>query len=187
MKIIERYSTAVRSSNLSTDARTDYADTDVLGAMGLADRELTEGKTWDGRPIPKAEIAVPLERLFMGDNKAAMQIVEILAVKVWEKAKDSRVKLKRPEAVDLAKACLAWHRDSVCKACGGHGQGLIKGSTTLGGPICKPCNGTGRIPFASQFPFELRQLAVWLSAYMDNQAARAGPTAMRKIAPSLDL
>lgn len=188
MSIADRYATAIHSSCLTVDPRTTYSDTDVLGAMGLAHRDLSEGRTWSkGRqvPIPKAELAVPLERLFMGDNYAAQEIVEVMVSWLRGKAPSMHLKLTTLQCADMAKACLAWHRDSICKPCGGHGQGLIKGSTTIGGAICKPCRGSGRIPFERQFRHEHRELARWLVGEMEREQGRAGPAAMRKIAASL--
>jgi hypothetical protein len=177
MRITDRYATAVHSSCLTVDERTTFSDTDVIGAMGLADRSLTAG----GHPL-----AVALERMFVGDNGAANKIVEVLACMVRAKAPSMRVGLTHTQAVDMAQACLAWHRDSVCKPCGGHGQHVIKGSTTIGGALCKPCKGTGHIPFEQQFRIEWRELARWLVIEMEREQGRAGPAAMRKIAPSLD-
>lgn len=190
MSITDRYATAIRSSCLTVDARTVYSDTDVLGAMGLAHRDLSEGRTWSrGQQvsIPKAELAVPLERLFMGDNGAAQEIVEILVEWLRGKAPAMKLKLTTVQCADMARACLAWHRDSTCKPCGGHGQGLIKGSTTIGGAICKHCKGAGQIPFEKQFRHEHRDLARWLVGEMEREQGRAGPAAMRKIAASMEL
>jgi len=190
MKILDRYASAVRSSCLTVDERTSYSDTDVLGAMGLAHRDLSEGRTWSkGRqvPIPKAQLAVPLERLFMGDNSAAQEIVEIMVEWLRGKAPALRMKMTTLQCGDMAKACLAWHRDGVCKHCGGHGQSVIKGSTTIGGAICKHCRGTGRILFEKQFRHEHRDLARWLVGEIEREQGRAGPAAMRKIAAQLHL
>ncbi len=172
MKIQERYATAIRSSCLDVDERTTYSDTDVLGSYGLAAKV---------HPL-----AVALERLFSGDNGAATEIVETLADLAWRRAIKTGIKLRRVESVDMARACLAWHRDGTCKDCGGHGQMVIKGSTTIGGAICKACRGTGRIPFERQFKHEWRALAAWLVAEMECEQGRAGPAAMRKLAPKLD-
>lgn len=185
MSIADRYATAIRSSCLTVDYRTDRSDTDVLGAMGLADRELTDGRTWDGRHVPKAPLAVSLERLFLGDNTAAFTIVRELTEWLRGKAPAMRLKMTEVQCGDMAKACLAWHRDSICKHCGGHGQGLIKGSRTLGGSICKHCKGTGRIPFERQFRHEHRDLARWLVGEMEREQGRAAPAAMKKIAESM--
>lgn len=177
MSITDRYATAVRSSCLTVDERTTYSDTDVLGAMGLADRTLT----LRGHPL-----AVALERLFMGDNGASVRIVEVLAQMARGKAPALRTDITATQAVDMARACLAWHRDGVCKPCGGHGQHVIPNTKTLGGAICKPCKGTGRIPFERQFRHEWQELARWLVSEMNREQGRAGPEAMKAIAPRLD-
>jgi hypothetical protein len=187
MSFSDRYATAIRASNMRTDARSTYAATDILGAIGIAERELTEGRDSQGNPVHPAPMAVALERLFAGDNKQSGVIVELLAQKAWEKAKSSRIRLKRHEALDMAKACLAWHRDGTCKACGGHGTLVIPGSTTLGSTRCKVCKGTGRLPFERQFELELIPIATWLIVEMESDLCRAGPAAMKRLAPSLDL
>jgi hypothetical protein len=187
MIISDRYASAIRSNRLTVDAKTTMSDTDVLGAMGLADRELTTGKDSQGNDVHPAPLAVALERLFAGDNSAAFTIVDVLARMAWGRAKASRILLRRTEAKDMARACLAWHRDGTCKPCGGHGTLVIPGSSTLGAVRCKKCKGTGALAFETQFELELVPIAAWLVAEMQRDMSRAGPAAMRKIAPSLDL
>lgn len=186
MKVTERYATAIRSSCLTVDERTTYSDTDVLAGMGCADKALTTGKGFDGRDIPKTPLAVPLQRLFMGDNGAAKVIVGVLEDMAWKRARTMGVKLKLQQARELAQQCLQWHRDSACKVCGGHGTQVIPGTKTLGGSICKPCRGTGKAPFERQFRHEWRDLARWLLVQMERAQAKAGPEAMKWIAPKLD-
>jgi hypothetical protein len=196
MTIQDRYAAAIRSSNLShTDERsksggTSYDDVDVLGAMALAHRDLSEGRTWSrGQqvPIPKAELAVPLERLFMGDNYAAQEIIEIMVEWLRGKAPAMHLKLTTVQCADMAKACLAWHRDHICKACGGQGRGSVTTHGWFGGAICKPCRGSGHIPFEKQFRHDQRDLARWLLAEVEREQGRAGPAAMRKIAARMEL
>jgi hypothetical protein len=187
MRVTDRYATAIRSSCLTVDERTYMSDTDVLGAVALADRDLIRGHDSQGRPIKPAPLAVALERLFAGDNHASMVIVQLLSGMAWQRARTMNVKLNRLGAADMAKACLAWHRDGICKACGGHGTLVIPGSTTLGAQQCKACKGDGRVPFERQFAHELRDLAGWLVAEMQRAQSRAGPEAMRLLAPRLDI
>ena len=186
MKITDRYASAVHSSRLTVDERTTYSDTDVLASMGCADRALTDGVSFGGRPVTPAPMAVALTRLFTGDGRAAGTIVDLLASRAWKQARTMRVKLQRVEAVDMARACLAWHRDGVCRACGGHGRLRIPGSPTIGDRACKTCKGVGRIPFEREFRPDLRELARWLIVEMEREQAQAGAEAMRWIAPSLD-
>lgn len=178
MKIIDRYAGAIHSSNLKHDERSSNSDTDVLGAFGLADRRLA---------ATDHPLAVPLTRLFMGDGAASRVIVEVLADMARGKAPALHTDITQTQAVDMARACLAWHRDSACKSCGGHGQLVIKGSTTIGGAICKACKGTGRIQFEKQFRFQWRDLARWLVAEMEREQGRAGPEAVRALGASFNL
>lgn len=186
MRITDRYATAIRSSCLTVDERTRMSDTDVLGAMGLADRCLKEGRDSEGKPGRYAPLAVALERLFAGDNGACMLIVQLLSEMAWKRARATKVKLNRIGASDMAKACLAWHRDGVCKHCGGHGTLVIPGSTTLGPVACKHCKGAGKVPFERQFPHEQRELAAWMVVEMEREQCHAGPAAMRSLAPKLE-
>lgn len=173
MRISERYASAIRSSNMRVDGRTTYADPDVLGAYGLASRE--------------EPLAVALERLFAGDNGAATSIVAELAQLARGKATAMRIKIGATQAVDMAQACLAWHREGACKPCGGHGKLLIPGTKTHGDRECQPCRGTGKRPFEREFHAEKRELARWLVAEMQRATAEAGPAAMKTLAPKLDL
>ena len=172
MSITERYASAVRSSNLKVEDRTARSDSDVLGAMGLA--------------AVRYPLAVALHRLFAGDNTAAVEIVDILSDDVWRQARTRKVRLSRPQAVHLAQACLAWHRNPVCKVCSGHGRLVIPGTKTLR-DRCGCCRGTGRTLFADLFVHEHRELADWVIVHMETHQAQAGPEAMRKIAGYLDL
>lgn len=186
MAITDRYASAVHSSSLKTKADTVMGDTDVLGAMGIADRVLTTGRDHD-RNVHPAPLAVPLARLFSGDNRAAYEIVRTLAGMAFDQSWVMHIKIGQAQAKDMAKACLAWYRDGVCKPCGGHGETLIPGSKTHSGHNCQACRGTGKIPFESQFRQEHQQLARWLVAEMERECGRAGPIAMAKIAPTLEL
>lgn len=178
MKIIDRYASAIRASSLKHDVRSSHAPTDVLGAFGMADKRLCE---------KDHELSVPLTRLFLGDKAASKEIVRVLAEMARGKAPALRTDITQVQAEDMARACLAWHRDNACKACGGHGQMVIKGSTTIGGAICKACRGTGQIPFEKLFRHHWRDLARWLVSEMEREQGHAGPAAMAALGASLSL
>lgn len=173
MLIQDRYASAIRSSNLQTDERTTYSDTDVLGAFGLAGKE---------HPL-----AAALQRLFLGDNRAAHDCTMELAGLAGSRARHLRVDLKPKQAIEMAKACLAWHRHSACRVCGGHGYKLIPGTKTIGGEECKSCRGSGKRPFESEFHAAFRDVAAYLVSEMERAQARVGGAAMAKIAPKLEL
>lgn len=173
MKILDRYAGAVRSSNMGSDPDTVYSDSDVVGAAGLAAK--------------RAPLGVALMRLFSGDNHAVGEIVRILSAKAVGKAYRIGNEIAGVEADDVARAVLAWHRDGACKPCGGHGQKLIPGTTTIGDDKCPACRGTGRVSFDRQFSMEKLELARWLVAELEREMAIAGPEAMRMLAPRLDL
>lgn len=196
--IDERYRTAINASNLGSDERTFRSSSDVVGAMAVADRRLTDG--WvttgpgEGYSIKESPLSVPLARLLAGDQRAAIHIVNMLAKMVWSHAESERVKPKinRMVAYDLAAACLAWHQHGTCKVCGGHGYDLIAGTKTLSERECHPCRGTGKILFDERVDPdrrhpERRQMGRWLLVEMERALGRAGPEAMKAIAPRMDL
>jgi hypothetical protein len=169
-KLLERYSQAVNSENLSVEYRTTWSDTDVLGAAGLA-----------GRHNP---LGLALTRLFAdGKPEAAILALTELAFK---RARTLRVKMGRVEAETLSKAVLGWYRHGRCQPCGGTGYQTIPG-TPVQGDQCPACQGTAMIPFERQFQHEVRGLAQWLGAEIDRAQAAAGSDAMRALAPRLEL
>ena len=193
MNILKRYASAVHSSRLVTsrendkDGQTSVEDVDALGAMSWADRDLTRGFDSHGHDVRAAPLAVPLERLFAGDHRQAHEIVRMMAKMVFERSFKDKVRISMVQATDMAAACLAWCRAGTCKSCGGHGQTLTPGSNRFSGHDCQPCSGTGKISFVNQFRQEHQGLAVWLVSQVEREMGRAGPAAMRVLAPRLDL
>ena len=183
MNIHNRYASAVHSSNLKSRPDTYDSDTDVLGAMGIADRRLSAG---EGH-FSKHPLAVPLERLFTGDSTAAGEIIRILAEIIRGKAHALRIRMTEVQASDMARITLGWFRHPVCRVCGGHGFKVIKNTTTLGDSRCRPCNGTGKVRLELAFRVEQRELVSWVLAQMEREAGMAGPAALRALAPSLEL
>lgn len=172
MRLTERYTVAVHSSNLDVDPDTTYSDSDVLGAAGLAAK--------------RHPLAVQLMRLFAGDNHAAAEIVGTMSRMVHARAIKTNAKLRRVQADDMAKAVLAWYRDGICQACHGHGFELIAGTPALSDQQCKACGGTGKKPFDRQFKANT-ELARWLLAEVERETAKAGPAAMKALAPRLNV
>lgn len=181
MKIQERYASSVRSSNLKSHHATTWSDSDVLGAYGIADRRLTDGEGY----ASKHPLAVPLARLFVSDRSAVAEIHETMCEMIITQSAYMRTRIKRVQAFDMAKAVLAWYRNPSCRVCGGHGFGIIKGTTTLSDSRCHPCDGAGKIQLERAFRSEHRPLLQWAMAKMEGESAIAGPAAMRAI--SLDL
>lgn len=170
MKIIERYSAAVNSDNLASDPRSTWADSDVLGAAGLAARYEALG--------------IALTRLF-ADGKPGPTIA-ILSEMAFKRARTLRVTLSRVQADDLSKAVLGWYRHGICTPCGGTGYRIIPGTPALGDE-CPICHGGGRRPFDGEFRGETRELARWLSGEIDRSQTAAGRAAMAMLAPRLEL
>lgn len=170
MRMLERYSAAVNSGDLSVKPDTHWSDTDVLGAAGLA--------------AEYEPLGVALTRLF-ADGKPEPTL-SILAEMAFKRARTLRVRMSQVQAGDLSRAVLGWYRHGVCQPCGGTGYSVIPG-TPVQGDECSGCRGEGRIPFDPQFPHETRELARWLSAEIDRAQAAAGRKAMQMLAPRLDL
>jgi hypothetical protein len=180
--IKDRYASAVRSSNLRSAAKTRMSDSDVLGAYGIADRRLSSGQDH----FTKHPLAVPLERLFLGDDRAAGEVIRILAELIRKKAPSMRVHITKVQAEDMARAALGWFRKPTCRVCGGHGFKLINGTKTLGDSKCTPCKGSGQVQFEQLFRLEQRDLVRWIMARMDLEAGMAAPAAMKAIASQME-
>lgn len=168
----DRYAGAVFSGNLKSDPDTAMSDVDVIGAAGIAAK--------------RSPLALALLRLFVGDNHAGEELVTLLENMVVGKAYRLTVTITRPEARDVGKAVLGWHREGTCKTCHGHGFNILAGTTTIGDETCPKCRGEGKIPFDREFPVERRELARWLLAEMEREQAIAGPAAMAALAPKLN-
>lgn len=183
MRIQDRYASAIHSSNLKTKAETVMSDTDVLGAYGIADRRLSAGVDH----FSKHPLAVLLERMFLGDNAAAGEIVSILGEVIRVKAQALRIRMTEVQAADMARVTLGWFRHPSCKVCGGHGFRIIPGTKTLGDSRCRPCNGTGKVQLEQAFRVDQRELVAWVMACLEREVGMAGPAAMRALCPQLDL
>lgn len=193
----ERYGAAIGSGSVGNDPRTSMSGGDVVAAMGIADRELTQGKTRrrnretgevEEDAIKPAPLAVSLERLLIGgDNRAAHEIVRKLAERAWAESHAFEIKIGRADCADMARAVLAWFRHGICRRCGGHGFDLIPGTRTHGGVACMHCKGSGKRALEKEFKAPWRPLVTWLAAEIQREAGRAGPRAMAHLAAKLDL
>jgi hypothetical protein len=191
-----RYAHAVHSGNLlvrsakhtSDEAQTVLGDPEVLGAFGLADRNLTNGVDGSGKPCNFAPLAVPLERLFAGDTRAAHTIVEILAGMAFIEARARSIKLAEYQAHNMARAVLAWFRNGTCLPCGGRGFPTIKDSPVQSATPCTHCGEKpGKIPLLKHFRYEWKPLVLMLKDHVESESEKAGPAAMRTLAPRLEL
>lgn len=144
---------------------------DVVGAVGLAGR--------------RAPLATALLRLFVGDNRAARDIVHIMAGMLVGKAYRLGHEIARVQAEDMARAVLAWHRDGRCKHCDGHGFLKLEGAPGLSDERCPHCRGTGRLLFDRQFPMDRLELARWMAAEVEREQTIAGVAAMRYLSDRL--
>lgn len=163
MRIIDRYSQAVHSTNLRSRSRSTMADIDMLGAAGFAAK--------------RSPLAMALLRLYVADDQAASgDLVGILAGMLVGKAWHgfNNMKLHKTQAADMARAVLAWHRDGVCKDCRGLRFTAIEGAPALSGHACQACGGSGKVPFERHFSEERRPLARWLVSEIEREEAMAG-------------
>ena len=155
--------------------------------MGIADRRLSAGKNEHGDDVSKHPLAVPLERLFAGDNAAAGVITQLFAGMIRGKAQSLHIRMSETQATDMARVVLGWFRHPSCRVCGGHGFKIIPGTKTLGDAACQPCNGTGKVILEGLYRLEQRELVRWAMSQMEREAGQAGPAAMRALAPGLEL
>lgn len=195
--IEERYATAVSHGSVGSNPRTSMSGGDVVAAMGIADRELTEGKVRRRDPetrkvyeesIRPAPLAVSLERLLTGgDNRVISVIIATLTDMAWREGRAQDVKVTRQDANNMARIVLAWFRYGTCTPCGGHGFDLIPGTKTHGKYACRACKGSGKRPLLKEFRVPLRPIVAWLEAEISREAGRAGPRAMAHLAEKMDL
>lgn len=190
MTIIDRYASAATATrNMRSDPDTRCSDSDAVGAVGLAGKSARTSAT--GETYPGSPLAMGLLRLFVGDNRGASEVVAVMAEMAHRFAGKSHVRLKRVQAEDMARAVLAWHRDGICKVCGGHGFDLTPGDRdtrrALTDRPCPACKGSGRIPFDRQFTIEHLLVARWLLRRVEEEQSKAGPAAMAALAPRMDL
>lgn len=177
-KIVDRYASAMRSGNLASKPGTTFSDIDVVGAHGLAAK--------------RHPLAIALQRMFLGGDVEAKAVCVILTAKAVGKAHRIGSPIGIAGADLLAGMVLQWHRDCVCKACGGHGFKVIGGkigeSRSVKGDVpCPACRGSGKRDFDSMFPFEHLELTRWLRDEVERETAKAGQAAMAALAPRLDL
>lgn len=172
MKVLNRYSSAINSSNLKSEERTTWSDSDVLAAMGLAARQ---------HPLGAA-----LQRLFV-DGKPQI-VVDMLTLMARDRSYKIKERLSEVQARQMAEKVLAWYRHGVCTDCGGTGKEVIlEPKPHLSEDDCHACHGTGRRPFEQSFNHEERVIALWLKDEIARHQSMAGAAAMRAIAPMLDL
>ena len=170
MTIIDRYATAIRSSNLGSKPETLSSDSDVIGAAGLAAK--------------RSPLAIDLQRLLGGDNHMAPRIVEMLAAMAWDRARRDGVKMRRTQAEDVAQKVLDWWRDGRCRHCNGHGFKLIFGTPALSSDACPYCQ-FGKVHFNRLFSMEFQGVADWLCSQIERDAGMAGPAVMKALAESM--
>ena len=172
-KITDRYASAIRSGNLASKPDTTFSDSDVVGAHGLAAK--------------RHPLAIALQRMFLGDNMAAHQVVLALAENACGKAFRMGLETTEAQRVDLARSVVAHWRHGTCKACNGHGYKLIDGTPHLSEQLCGACRGSKRRAFDREFPMLHLDLARWMLAEVERETAKAGQAAMAALAPRLEL
>jgi hypothetical protein len=188
MSIVDRYASAVCAGNLASAPDTTFSNSDVLGAVGLAGKRTLGSETPD--PRQGHPLATALLRLFTGGDNNGKAVAEILARMLIGKAfrMDADAPICEVEAMAVARLVLEWHRDSVCKCCGGHGFMVAAGElghsrAVIGDVACDQCRGTGRRQFDALFPVLRLELAMWLRAEVERETSKAGSVAMRMLAP----
>jgi len=169
----DRYSKAVRSSNLKSKPETRQSDSDIIGAAGLAAKH--------------SPLAIALLRFFVGGDKSGAVVVEQMTRMAIGKAYRIDYQIGEAAASIIARMVLDWHRDSACKSCGGHGFQVMANAPMLSDQRCQTCGGSAKRPFDLMFQPERLELARWLLDEVERETSIAGPLAMVSLASQLDL
>lgn len=179
LSIQERYSQAIRSSNLTPDVNTTFSDLDVIGAMAIADRRLSTGL------FNRARIgAGAVSRMVAGDSNATSDVVRVLAGRLIDSDQyDGPSVVSYVQALDIARACIAWLLHGACKRCGGRGKEPRRDAPTTHSAACPDCDGTGKMSFITHFRHEHKDAAKWLVQEMARDLGQCGAGALRALAP----
>lgn len=185
-----RYAAAVHSGNLASDPDTTFSDSDVLGAAGLAGKAVRYAddphKRRRGAPL-----ALALQRMFVGGDPQGRAVVPILMRMLMVEAHRREDDASELAAGIISRTVLDWHRDSVCKRCGGHGYDTVVGTSlgdrraVISNIPCRACRGSGRRSFNALFSRDRLQIALWLRDRIEAETARAAAEAMAALAPRL--
>lgn len=168
MKFGDRYSSAIRSSDLRVHNEVDGAPVDLVGAAGMASRH---------RRLPLA-----LMRLVAGDKHAAREVVGMLADKVVSKAHAlSAAAWPRADAEALSRAVVAYAVHPHCPACRGRGFLPVPGAPALSGHACAECHGTRRRDFDGHFDEGRLEVARWLLAEIEADVNLAQHLAQQRL------
>lgn len=156
--LTERLSSAIRSTDLSTDA-DKRKDVDYLVALGLAQR---------GRPASAL-------RLHLSGSQAGYRAACEGSVRIAAKlaaAKGWRMSEKNVRRV--AELALAHHVFPACPHCKGVKFEVPEGSPYPTSKICQPCNGTGERPIQHRFNRAIRDVMRELERADHETAAAVG-------------
>lgn len=164
MGVAERFTTAIMSTNLTSDPRTDYSDSDVIGAYGLLAKDNPLG--------------VALARLMAG-GKSASAKEALVDLAIFKSGKDGR-RVSAEYAGLIVDEVLAWYFFGTCQVCQGHGHPVLPGTKTLSDEVCPHCVN-GRVDLLHAIPKKRHDLALWLSSQIDASVGGVGGQAMRKL------
>ncbi len=164
MGVAERFSTAIMSTNLTSDPRTLYSDSDVIGAYGLLAKSNPLG--------------VALARLLAG-GKSASAKEALVEMAIWKSGKDGR-RVSLEYAGLIVDEVLAWYFFGTCQVCQGHGHPVLPGTKTLSDEVCPHCKD-GKVDLLQAIPKKRHDLALWLSSQIDTSISGVGGQAMKKL------
>lgn len=165
MDIQERYETARNSSNLKSDLKTSFSDSDVLVAAGMAAHK-------NGDALLLWEVA------FQGRTQSKIKLVDLLANRL------TRHMLKynwKGDPKTVAMECVAWVLHGTCQYCSGRGYKRIKDTPSLSDDLCNHCEGTGKVALPRS------EAHSWLHQYMQILTASAAGHIMDKLASDMNL
>lgn len=102
--------------------------------------------------------------------------------------RDQLPKLRRYEAVDVARITLQWWLDDNCPTCEGRQHPTIPGTGRLDyGHNCPTCEGTGKLAVNRVIASERRVHAQRLAAWLDTLVGQVFADMAARLRPNLDL
>ena len=167
MKIAQKYSHAVTSSNLKSD--TYHHDADTLAAVALGGGEF-------GSLLFRVK--------YSNDSTSFHSLLEKFTVVVESKAILRKWNSSiRPE--QIASAALKYWLNDLCWVCEGRGYPVVLGTPMLSDKECSGCHGTGKKVLDANSR-ELDYIKDMVEA-LEEMARHAGSAAIKKLAGEFDL
>lgn len=170
MKLIQRYSRSINSSNLMDDQF--HHQTEVLAAAALASMT--------------APLATELFRVKFGNDASTYPTLRTKWIEIVAFKASNRHWPKDISPSQVAKLSLDYWLNDLCTACGGHGTTLVDGVPSVRQDIpCRQCRGTRKQPL--EVRKALHDYVADMVETLEDMTIYAGGLAMRKLSSAMDL